>query len=1098
VFLPGETVTLTFSVPVTSISAKFVSSLLTPANAYNITTSVGTAQSSVTPDSILPDGTEIYTVTFSSATPFSTATFGTNFEEVYSFNIDDITYIIDAPINTYELAISKAGTGGGTVTGTALNCGATCAATYNYGTSITLTATPDATSTFTGWSGDCTGTGTCSVTMDSAKNVTATFARVYKTLSTTVNGSGSLSSSPAGISCGSTCSAQYVVNSSVSLTPTPSANYHFTGWSGDCSGTGSCNISMSADRSVTASFAIDTHSVTPSSGGNGTITPVTSNSANHNTTLQYTLIPDTGYHISTVGGTCGGSLSGSTYTTNAITADCTIIGNFTINQYTVTTSAGAHGTITPVTSTTGNYGNKLQFTITPDTGYSAASVAGCNGSSVSSSLYETGPLTGNCTVSASFSINSYNITAAAPGGNGTVTCDTPVTHGTSSTCAILPVAGYHLTKLTDNGSDLTGNVSLDSYVLSNVTAAHTIEATFSASSFNGQPVTSTGSSVSGLTGSTAPNGSEQIVFVSNGTVYYQYQDPTTGIWGTPQAIGTGSGPVIPIGANNVPSVAWISGGQVVYATNNGGTWSTPVTVGGASATWVDMAVDANGTAHIVYADPATDSDPYNEIVYLTNSGGTFGSPTVICDGSTTANGNTDCFTPLITVDAAGKYHIVYSSQTIDTTPAGHDPQYMVYTTNAGSGMTNYSHDLNPSATGTGTPQYLTHGSLSYNPISTAYELTYSNGMEGNAIWFAADMAAAGNGGTWSETRIGTGTQPTIGVNPTNGVTTIAYVNPNAGIDAAGNSSGSFGIGIPVAASGSNPVVDSNSGQVLYQAPDGNGIVQIYASGLTVLARLTPAAHNFGNTARLTSATQQFTMTNTGTANLHIGAAGATMSGDTSFTISSQTCQNSTLAPGGTCQVTVRFLPTTTGIKTANVSIASNDPFSPATSSLTGTGVPATYVLTLLVNGTGNATATAGGYSTLLCSAGSCNQNYTEGTGVALSATPGNGQKLAGWSGVCTGTGACQVTMDSSKSVTATFTSIIPHNGIVVSNGTMPTIADAQAVLQYVSGQRNLSATQLVHADVAPLGPDGMPMGNGVVDMADVIIILRRAVGIGTW
>ena len=77
----------------------------------------------------------------------------------------------------HSLTVSKLGTGSGTVTSNpaGINCGATCSGYFPSGTSVTLTATPAVGSTFAGWSGACTGTGTCTVTIDPAKSVTATF-----------------------------------------------------------------------------------------------------------------------------------------------------------------------------------------------------------------------------------------------------------------------------------------------------------------------------------------------------------------------------------------------------------------------------------------------------------------------------------------------------------------------------------------------------------------------------------------------------------------------------------------------------------------------------------------------------------------------------------------------------------------------------------------------------------------------------------------------------------------------------------------------------------------------------------------------------------
>ncbi|MGI8683457.1 MAG: fibronectin type III domain-containing protein, partial [Mycobacteriales bacterium] len=81
-----------------------------------------------------------------------------------------------APVS-YTLSVTKAGTGTGDITSspTGINCGSTCSASYPSGTSVGLSATPATGSTFAGWSGACTDTGPCAVTMDAAKSVTATF-----------------------------------------------------------------------------------------------------------------------------------------------------------------------------------------------------------------------------------------------------------------------------------------------------------------------------------------------------------------------------------------------------------------------------------------------------------------------------------------------------------------------------------------------------------------------------------------------------------------------------------------------------------------------------------------------------------------------------------------------------------------------------------------------------------------------------------------------------------------------------------------------------------------------------------------------------------
>jgi hypothetical protein len=96
--------------------------------------------------------------------------------------------------------------------------------------------------------------------MTAARSVTATFAiNTYALTITPQPTNGYITSNTGSISCGTggtgVCSATYNYNTSVTLTPNPSTGYSFTGWGGSCSGTGSCVVSMTAARSVTATFS---------------------------------------------------------------------------------------------------------------------------------------------------------------------------------------------------------------------------------------------------------------------------------------------------------------------------------------------------------------------------------------------------------------------------------------------------------------------------------------------------------------------------------------------------------------------------------------------------------------------------------------------------------------------------------------------------------------------------------------------------------------------------------------------------------------------------------------------------------------------------
>ncbi|MDH3444767.1 MAG: fibronectin type III domain-containing protein, partial [Deltaproteobacteria bacterium] len=171
-----------------------------------------------------------------------------------------------APPTSYLLSITKAGTGSGTVTSSpsGINCGTTCSGTYNSGASVALTAVPASGSTFAGWSGGgCTGTGSCTVTMSGATTVTATFnlnppTSYLLTVSNVGTGSGTVTSSPSGINCGTTCSGTYNSGASVALTAVPASGSTFAGWSGGgCTGTGSCTVTMSGATMVTATFNLN-------------------------------------------------------------------------------------------------------------------------------------------------------------------------------------------------------------------------------------------------------------------------------------------------------------------------------------------------------------------------------------------------------------------------------------------------------------------------------------------------------------------------------------------------------------------------------------------------------------------------------------------------------------------------------------------------------------------------------------------------------------------------------------------------------------------------------------------------------------------------
>ena len=195
----------------------------------------------------------------------------------------DRTVTAEFTINTYTLDVTTSGTGSGTVTSdpAGITCGGVCTEDYDYSTLVTLTATQDTGSTFSGWTGEsCSGTGTCIVTMDQARSVDAEFTLNTYDLTVTLDGSGtdSVTSDIPGINCGVDCSETYDYNTVVILTAAADpGGSSFVEWiGGGCSGTGTCTVTMDQHQSVTARFLINPQSLTIAKSGNGTGTVTSS------------------------------------------------------------------------------------------------------------------------------------------------------------------------------------------------------------------------------------------------------------------------------------------------------------------------------------------------------------------------------------------------------------------------------------------------------------------------------------------------------------------------------------------------------------------------------------------------------------------------------------------------------------------------------------------------------------------------------------------------------------------------------------------------------------------------------------------------------
>jgi hypothetical protein len=294
---------------------------------------------------------------------------------------------------------------------------------------------------------------------------------------------------------GAVLPATQTVNSgnTASITVTPNSGYHVVSVTGDtCTVTQSGTTTtwntnaITANCAITATFAINTYTVTAAvSGGNGTALPATQ-TVNSGSTASITVTPNSGYHVATVtGDTCTVTQSGTTTTwnTNAITANCAITATFAIDTFTVSAAVvGGNGTALPATQTV-NSGSTASITVTPNTGYHVATVVGdtCTVTqSGTTTTWNTNAITANCAIIATFAINTYTVTASVNGSHGTIApASQPVAFGSAATFTITPDVGYLVQSVTGDTCTVS-NAAGTTWISSAINADCAVSVTFAA------------------------------------------------------------------------------------------------------------------------------------------------------------------------------------------------------------------------------------------------------------------------------------------------------------------------------------------------------------------------------------------------------------------------------------------------------------------------------------------------------------------------------------------------------------------------------------------------------------------------------------------
>lgn len=385
----------------------------------------------------------------------------------------------ELPGVAYPVSVTLAGKGGGSVADSNGNHGCsagTCTFNGAGGGNITLIAVPDVDSTFTGWSGACTGTSTsCTFALEAATQVTATFTPLPRhtlTVDLTGLGGGTVASAPSGISgCGAPtgkCSTTFADGRTVVLTAVPDSlsAVQFSGCDStgvDGAGHPTCTLAMTANRSVTVGFnrnAILSVDLTNSTG-QGTVAAAPISCTTDGTTVSgdcsdfftpgstvhlvatpaaNTSVTWTGCVTSTAT-TCDVTMSTdvdvtATFTSTAkLTVAITGTGTVTSTPSGINCSSGSCNASFPV-------GTAVHLVATPGANTTVTWGGACTGTGTTCDV----TLSTAKNVTATFSATTTNLTVAITGtGSGTVTSSPAGISCSSGSCSAAFATGASVT-----------------------------------------------------------------------------------------------------------------------------------------------------------------------------------------------------------------------------------------------------------------------------------------------------------------------------------------------------------------------------------------------------------------------------------------------------------------------------------------------------------------------------------------------------------------------------------------------------------------------------------------------------------------------------
>ncbi len=413
------------------------------------------------------------------------------------------TTVMATFIQQHRLALTLAGTGTGTVTAGANTCSSgTCNWYYDTGATPSLSTTPGAGSLFSSFSGDCTGSS-CSPGMTAPRAVTATFG-VARALTVTVTGSGTVTSVPTGINCGTDCTESYLHDTDVMLTVTPAAGWEVYDWGGAADActapSHTCSIDMTAARTVTVELRRQwTITVNTSGSGSGSVTTTgltcTTPMMNctktvfegESVTLTQNQGAQGGASQSRFGGWSGAcSGTGATCALNNITSNLSV-GASSILQYRLAVMITGSGSVTGNGNSCGSgtcnwyydTGATASLTATASGGALFTGYGGdCAGSSCSLSMSTSHAVSATFAVARHLTVEvtGSGTVASDPAG---ISCGTDCEHDylndTDVTLTATPTAGWEVALWEGTGSACIAGMRM---CITDMTTARTVRVTF--------------------------------------------------------------------------------------------------------------------------------------------------------------------------------------------------------------------------------------------------------------------------------------------------------------------------------------------------------------------------------------------------------------------------------------------------------------------------------------------------------------------------------------------------------------------------------------------------------------------------------------------